>query len=162
MNFRRGGDERAGFTLAELLVVAGIVAVLAALLLPALGAARRQARRTACAARRHAVGHAVVMYANDNRGFVPFAAYDNVSANLIQHVNPTVLPLEAQPMYSGLLVHLYLNHAVETVFCPEGDDTPWRDEQLRFLRTAPPSQAWTNYIHRGTTMKLYPKLTRAR
>lgn len=60
-----------GFTLIELLVVVGIIAVLISLLLPALGQAREQAKRTVCLSNLKQGGHALQMYANENRGFLP-------------------------------------------------------------------------------------------
>lgn len=61
--------NRDGFTLVELLTVVGIIAVLLALLLPALNRAREQARRTACACNVRQLCAIQIMYANDNHGY---------------------------------------------------------------------------------------------
>src|SRR5262245_19204130 len=63
--------RRKGFTLVELLVVIGIIAMLISLLLPALKRAREQAQRTACAAQLRQLTAAVVAYGIENRGRVP-------------------------------------------------------------------------------------------
>ena len=60
-----------GFSLVELLVVVGIVALLIAMLLPALTRAKEQAQRTACAAQLRQLTAAVVAYGIENRGRVP-------------------------------------------------------------------------------------------
>ena len=54
------------FILIELLVVIGVIAILAALLLPALSKAKSQARRIACGSQLHQYGLALSMYVNDN------------------------------------------------------------------------------------------------
>ena len=59
------------FTLIELLVVIAIIAILAAMLLPALSAARERARSASCIAKLKDVGVATFMYANDNYSFLP-------------------------------------------------------------------------------------------
>ncbi len=72
--------RRHAFTLVELLVVIGIIALLISILLPSLSKARESAKRTACASNLRQIGMAIVMYANDNKAWLP-AMYQSPTAS---------------------------------------------------------------------------------
>lgn len=59
------------FTLIELLVVISIIAILAGMLLPALGKAREQAEKIDCVSHLNSFGKAIVMFTTDNKNKLP-------------------------------------------------------------------------------------------
>jgi prepilin-type N-terminal cleavage/methylation domain-containing protein len=82
-----GGFTNQGFTLVELLVVIGIIAVLITLLMPALTRARRQAETVQCASNMRQVGLALLMYADQYNG-VLFPANMGWSNSLVYLHSP--------------------------------------------------------------------------
>ena len=65
--------KRAAFTLVELLVVIGIIALLISILLPSILAARRQAYLVRCSVNLHLLAHGCLLHAHDHRGYMPLA-----------------------------------------------------------------------------------------
>jgi prepilin-type N-terminal cleavage/methylation domain-containing protein/prepilin-type processing-associated H-X9-DG protein len=70
-NRRRAKPQAAGFTLVELLVVIGIIALLIAILLPALSAARESAAALKSLSNLRQLGIGIQQYKNENRGLYP-------------------------------------------------------------------------------------------
>ncbi len=71
-------NERRGFTLVELLVVIGIIAILISVLLPVLGSARRSAQSVKCLSNLKNLHNSLLMYAGDFKNCQPCARQDDV------------------------------------------------------------------------------------
>ena len=85
--------RRPAFTLVELLVVIGIVAVLIAILLPVLRKAQEQARQAVCASNQRQICMAALQYANQNQGWLPriddpYLNFNQPSQGVIQFQPP--------------------------------------------------------------------------
>src|SRR3954454_22622865 len=71
MRQRTHGRTRHGFTLVELLVVIGIIAILISILLPALGRAKEKARQVSCASNERQLYMLCMMFAQDHAAHLP-------------------------------------------------------------------------------------------
>ena len=100
------------FTLVELLVVIGIIAVLVAILLPSLAKAREQAVRLNCAARLHQMHISTVMYMQENKGKLP-------SRNGVFATAPHVMTQAGYDLHETFVKpYVGLNMRDKFMFCP--------------------------------------------
>src|SRR5690349_12350865 len=96
------------FTLVELLVVIGIIAVLIGVLLPVLGRAREQANEAACLSNIRQVGMAFIMYANDNKGWLPATSRGGSQGTAQWHYAPNWIAYMPQENLDQSAIAKYL------------------------------------------------------
>src|SRR2546423_11467056 len=77
MAHRSSSPSRLGFTLVELLVVIGIIALLISILLPTMARAKESANRASCLNSLRQLYAAYVIYANEHKDAVPLGFCDN-------------------------------------------------------------------------------------
>ncbi len=86
---RRARNQSHGFTLVELLVVIGIIAVLISILLPTITRAKEQAKSAVCLSNLRQIGTGFALYANDFSGYIPPHGYRSLTNTPPGYVVPT-------------------------------------------------------------------------
>lgn len=126
------------FTLIELLVVISIIAILVALLLPALSAARQSAQKTECGSRLRQWGMGIVAYSIDHKDEIPsmpggpIPSFIRVEPGTPKPTDPTA-PLHASALnpYMGKSWLSFdsanTGKAHGIVWCPSDDPDGWND-----------------------------------
>ena len=140
-SFRIGpgrGSSRSGasaFTLIELLVVIAIIAILISLILPALGGARKEARRLQCMTHLKGLGTAVQLYMDTHDGILPHAlpldeprpiGYDAANESFVEAIGAFLdSPAPRKPLGAA-----YFDFVPQLYRCPE--DVTGRDPDTEF------------------------------
>lgn len=179
--------SRSGFTLVELLVVIGIIALLISILLPAMNSARRQAASAACLSNARQLMAATLMYANENKNTLPDATFDNMPSlgnvpNSAYSPRGRELP-EWSPItffdrqtyvrpFVGSLLKKFIGGKADAFRCPnapvetdganaqivQGDD-PWSGFSTASTASAPSGDRFRSNLFYMDTRRYYGYLT---
>ena len=167
---------RRAFTLVELLVVIGIIAVLVAILLPAMNRAREAAVTANCLSNMRDVGNAIQMYAVENKDKAPIGHF-NTRLHESYVISFKATAAAPDTRIYPILGHLYqsgLMKDARAFFCPspnhiddrwtyDGENNPWPPELgTQFIRAGyytRPGVSWGGGIYPPVTAGGMPKLS---
>ncbi|HEY7088757.1 MAG TPA: prepilin-type N-terminal cleavage/methylation domain-containing protein [Tepidisphaeraceae bacterium] len=161
-------SRRRAFTLVELLVVIGIIAVLIAILLPALGKAREQAKRVQCLSNLRQIHLAFFEYASRNKDHIPLGYIQG-----FKQMNYMIWSRNSQDyVIFGLLWQAGSIKTPEILYCPARTDlsnqfnvptNPWPPgsdptQETRSSYVCRPVVDWGGPPARASNVKDFPKL----
>ena len=121
----RGAKSSGAFTLIELLVVIAIIAILAAMLLPALAAAKQRAYAIQCSNNAKQIGLATFIYVGDSNDIYPFG----VKVTTITWSDPTAWHIELLPFLGGN-TNVGTSAGVKAYACPGESSTDLSGSQF--------------------------------
>lgn len=128
--------KQRAFTLLEVLLVVGVLALLSAIIFPVVGRAREMARRTACVSNLRQIGLAIQLYERDNRERLPLRL-SVICPAYLSDANVFICPSDRQRgQFTGnerMEANLYLPSGVSYEYIPN-----WvRAQELGWYRATP-------------------------
>lgn len=153
--------RRGAFTLLELLVVIGIIATLAGMLLPSLAKTKHSSRRAGCISNLRQIGIAIHGYAQDHEGRMPYGPTAPPFSHPADFYPSTGSPTSllslrgtGMPVGLGLMLKNELARTPKVVFCPGRDQPVDADAELAKVGVSQ-SQSSYYYRHGGVTTLFY-------
>ena len=150
-----GNRRRSAFTLVELLVVIGIVAVLMGILIPALTSARASARKMACMSNLSQIGMAIHLYSVEYNDSIPIGPTAPPFLSPADFYPSTGAPTSlvslrnGKPVGLGLLLRDHLSQQPKVLFCPDPDQYVSVDTELANVGIR---QAQCSYYYRHASV----------
>jgi len=130
-------QRRRAFTLVELLVVIGIIALLISIIMPALNRVRDQAIRVKCMNNLRNIMSAVIMYSSENKGIMPYCNWGGMPAGHVGWLYKDPIIPDERHAETGIVYH-YLKER-QIFKCPVHTE----------IRTRGPSEYLTSYLMNG-------------
>ena len=162
MRFRTD-RSRSGFTLVELLVVIGIIALLISILLPALGQARQQAQAIACASNMRQLYYATVSYCAENKDRLPKAAALQTPEGDANYMYSFVVPQTGVASFKQGSIYKFISPSIDirarVMKCPgDNEELPRLGSRVDIQRNFSYSyNIQVNYTNFGRTTNITAK-----